>query len=149
MTTPARPRVSHTVPSRPNRPRFGKIAWLIRAMRLFWWNRDTLINRMTRILHAKRSSFSANRVTRDERCRSDANEDRAVPDQRETGTAAMIPKDLLLYAVANPSRSWKSAPPLGAARPRAQLHLSSHMSHSKEPSPCNRRGGGGRLYGCV
>ena len=65
---------------------------------MFWWTGIHLINRITRILHAKRSSFSANRVTRDERCRSDANEDSAVPDQPETGTAAMIPKDLVLVA---------------------------------------------------
>ena len=69
---------------------------MIRAMRLFWWTGVPLINRITRILHAKRSSFSVNRVTRDERCHSDVNEDRAVPDQREIGTAAMIPKDLVL-----------------------------------------------------
>ena len=97
-------------PSSPTRPGFGKIAWLKKVVRLFWWTGIHLINRITRILHAKRSGFSANRVTRDERCRSDANEDSAVLDQHETGTAAMIPKDLVLVAVPDPSGSSESGP---------------------------------------
>ena len=75
---------------------------MIRAMRLIWCTGVPLINRIARILHAKRSCFSANRVKRDERCRSDADEDRAVPDQREIDTTAMIMKDLVLVAVPDP-----------------------------------------------
>jgi hypothetical protein len=75
---------------------------LIRAMRLIWCTGVPLINRIARILHAKRSYISASHVTRDERCRRDPNEDSVLPDQREIDTAAMIMKDLVLIAVLDP-----------------------------------------------
>src|SRR6185437_3412167 len=150
-------------PSSPTRPGFGKIAWLIKAVRLFWWTgihlidritrilhakRRTgihLIDRITRILHAKRSGFSVNRVTRDERCRSDANEDSAVPDQPETGTTAMIPKDLVLVAVPDRSRSWKWSPGVAPRRGAALSEARHGLPRGAVPPIGARHGEQSRL----
>ena len=58
------------------------------------WTGIPLINRITRILHAKRTYLSANDVTRDEQCHSDANETRAVPVKREAAAAPAMIADL-------------------------------------------------------